>query len=106
MPGPDGSRAGEDFFYITSSGRVTGNPHTIEIWFALHQGVLYILAGDGERSDTVRNLRKQPAVRVKLGAVTYEGTARVVTDDAEDALARRTRRLTARLSAGMIAPRG
>jgi deazaflavin-dependent oxidoreductase (nitroreductase family) len=89
VPAPDASLAGEDFCYITTTGRVTGKPHTIEIWFALAANVLYILAGDGERSDTVRNLRRQPSVRVKLGDVTHEATARVVTDAGEDALARR-----------------
>ena len=89
MPAPDASLAGEDFCYITTTGRVTGNPHTIEIWFALHEGVLYILTGGSFRSDTVRNLQKQPACRVRLKDVTYDATARVVTDADEDALARR-----------------
>jgi deazaflavin-dependent oxidoreductase (nitroreductase family) len=89
VPGPDASLAGEDFCYVTTVGRVTGQPHTIEIWFALHEGKLYIMAGDGMRSDTVRNLRKEPAVQVRLRDVTYEARARVVTDASEDALARR-----------------
>lgn len=89
MAAPDASLAGEDFCYITTTGRVTGNPHTIEIWFALLGSVLYIMAGDGERSDTVRNLRQQPSVQVRLGNVTNEATARVVMDAGEDALARR-----------------
>jgi deazaflavin-dependent oxidoreductase (nitroreductase family) len=88
-PAPDASLAVEDFCYVTTVGRTTGKPHTIEIWFALLGSVLYILAGDGERSDTVRNLRKQPSVQVKLGDVTYEAKARVVMDGGEDALARR-----------------
>jgi deazaflavin-dependent oxidoreductase (nitroreductase family) len=89
VPEPDASLAGDDFCYVTTTGRVTGNPHTIEIWFALHEGVLYVLIGDGSRSDTVRNLQKQPAVRVKLGRVEHTVTARVVSEAEEDALARR-----------------
>jgi deazaflavin-dependent oxidoreductase (nitroreductase family) len=88
-PAPDALLAGEDFCYVTTTGRVTGNPHTIEIWFALHEGVLYVLMGDGFRADTVRNLQKQPAVRVKLGDFEHEATARVVTEAGEDSLARR-----------------
>jgi deazaflavin-dependent oxidoreductase (nitroreductase family) len=86
---PDPALADEDFCYLTTTGRVTGKPHTIEIWFALQEGVLYMLHGERERSDTVRNLRRQPSVLLKLGDVTHEATARVVTDAAEDALARR-----------------
>lgn len=89
MPAPDASLAGEAFCYITTIGRVTGNPHTIEIWFALHEGVLYILTGGSFRSDTVRNLQKQPSCRVRLGEGTYDAIGRVLTDAAEDALARR-----------------
>jgi deazaflavin-dependent oxidoreductase (nitroreductase family) len=89
MAGPEVSLGDEAFCYITTTGRVTGNPHTIEIWFALHEGVLYILTGGSFPSDTVRNLRKQPSCHVRLGGVTHEAAGRVVTDDAEDALARR-----------------
>ena len=89
MPAPDASLAGEDFCYITTTGRVTGKPHTIEIWFALVGNVMYIMAGDGQRSDTVRNLRRQPSVKVRLGNVTHEASARLVTDSAEDSLTRR-----------------
>jgi deazaflavin-dependent oxidoreductase (nitroreductase family) len=89
MATPDASLAGEDFCYITTTGRVTGKPHTIEMWFALHQGVLYILTGGSFRSDTVRNLQRQPAVRVKLGGIEHTAAARVVTEADEDALARR-----------------
>ena len=89
MPAPDASLAGEDFCYITTTGRVTGKPHTIEIWFALHEGVLYILTGGSFRSDTVRNLQKQPGCRVKLGDVSHDATARLVSDADEDVLARR-----------------
>lgn len=89
MPAPDVSLAGDDFCYITTTGRVTGKPHTIEIWFALHEGVLYVLTGGSFRSDTVRNLQKQPACRVRLGEVTHDAIGRVVTDATEDALARR-----------------
>jgi deazaflavin-dependent oxidoreductase (nitroreductase family) len=89
MPAPDASLAGEPFCYVTTTGRVTGRLHTIEIWFVLHEGVVYILTGGSFRSDTVRNLQKQPATRVRLGTVDYDTTARVVTDIGEDALARR-----------------
>ena len=89
MLAPDASLAGEPFCYITTTGRVTGNPHTIEIWFALHKGVLYILTGGSFRSDTVRNLQKQPSCRVRLGDVTHDAAGRIVTGANEDALARR-----------------
>ena len=43
--------AGEDFCYLTTTGRVTGRPHEIEIWFALDGATLYMLSGGRGRSD-------------------------------------------------------
>jgi deazaflavin-dependent oxidoreductase (nitroreductase family) len=79
-----------DYCYVTTTGRVTGRPHTIEIWFALEGETLYILAGGRERSDWVRNARKTPTVTVRIGETTFAGRARIVEPDTdEDALARR-----------------
>ena len=33
--------ADTDFCYLTTTGRVTGQPRTIEIWFATHQQRVY-----------------------------------------------------------------
>ena len=78
-----------EYCYLTTTGRVTGRPHTIEIWFALDGSRLYMLAGSRNRADWVRNLRSQPAVSVRIGERTFTGWAAIVRDDAEDALARR-----------------
>lgn len=80
---------GDDFCYLTTTGRVTGRPHEIEIWFALHENMLYMLSGGREKSDWVKNLQKNPQVRVRFGGETLQGHARIVTDEGEDALARR-----------------
>ena len=79
----------EDFCYITTNGRRTGNPHEIEIWFAAEGSTAYILMGAGERADTVRNLRAEPRVKFRIGKKTWSATARVVTDTKEQGLARR-----------------
>jgi deazaflavin-dependent oxidoreductase (nitroreductase family) len=88
--GPMGEGTDPDFCYLTTRGRVTGRPHEIEIWFARDRDALYLLAGAGERSDWVRNLRAEPAATVRVGAVTSPARGRVVErGTAEDALARR-----------------
>jgi deazaflavin-dependent oxidoreductase (nitroreductase family) len=81
--------ADDDFCYLTTTGRVTGRPHTIEIWFALDGRTLYMLAGGRDGADWVKNLRRAPDVAVRLGTVTFQGWARVVDQAEEDALARR-----------------
>ena len=75
MTAPGPSLAGEDYCYLTTTGRVSGKPHTIEIWFSLEAGVLYLLAGSRERADWVRNLRRAPSVQVRIRDVTYNATA-------------------------------
>jgi deazaflavin-dependent oxidoreductase (nitroreductase family) len=80
--------AHEQYCYLETRGRVTGRPHRIEIWFALDGRTLYLLSGGGERSDWVKNLRREPAVTVEIGGRRFGGRARVVSDPAEDERAR------------------
>lgn len=69
-----------DFCYVTTTGRVTGAPHRIEIWFATPPGrdTIYLLAGGRHRSDWVRNLVAHPECTVEIGADRYRGLARVL----------------------------
>jgi deazaflavin-dependent oxidoreductase (nitroreductase family) len=86
----DDELSGEAYCYVTTTGRRTGRQHTIEIWFGVEGQTLYVMAGGRERSDTVRNLRERPELRVRIGDTTFEGRARVLeADTPEDALARR-----------------
>ena len=89
MPNLDGLVA-ESFCYLTTTGRVTGRPHEIEIWFSLvpKTRTLYMLAG-GDGADWVKNLRRDPAVTVRIADEALKGRARVVEDAGEDELARR-----------------
>lgn len=81
--------ADDDFCYLTTTGRVSGRPHEIEIWFAVSDSTLYLLSGAAAASDWVRNLVATPAVTVRLREVTYAATARVLEAETdEDARAR------------------
>ena len=48
------------FCYLTTRGRRTGRPHTIEIWFVAVGATAYLMAGGRDRSDWVRNLMADP----------------------------------------------
>jgi deazaflavin-dependent oxidoreductase (nitroreductase family) len=81
--------ADESVCYLTTTGRVSGRPHTIEIWFALQGGVLYLLSGGGDRADWVKNIRKDRGVRIRVGSRTVGAKARIVRGGTkEDAAAR------------------
>ena len=83
-----GAFADEDFCYLTTTGRVTGQPQTIEIWFAVYGPTLYLLAGSGRNAGWVKNLLQTPQVTVRLKQTRFSGRARTVVDKSEDALAR------------------
>ena len=80
----------EEFCYLTTTGRITGGSHRIEIWFALHDGTVYLLSGNHDRADWVRNIMVSPDVVLEVGDRRRTTRARVLepgTD--EDDLARR-----------------
>ena len=81
--------ADDDFCYLTTTGRRSGRPHTIEIWFALSGPTLYLLSGGRDRSDWVKNALAHPEVQVKIRERSFNGQARVVSDQQEDALVRK-----------------
>lgn len=81
--------AGAGVLYLTTTGRRTGRAHRIEIWFAVHDGRIYLLSGGRDRSDWVRNIRANPWVTVELGGETRRGMARLLEEGtAEDRRAR------------------
>jgi deazaflavin-dependent oxidoreductase (nitroreductase family) len=87
----DANLAGHDYCYLTTIGRISGEPREIEIWFALEADgeTLYMLSGGRDRSDWVKNLLREPRVSVRVGDQTSSGRGRVVDDAGEDELARR-----------------
>ena len=80
--------ADEDFCYLTTKGRVSGRPHTIEIWFVLNGDTLYMLSGGLDQADWVKNILHQADVTVKIKDQVFPGLGRVVKDAEEDTLAR------------------
>ena len=79
--------ATQDYCYLTTTGRVTGHPHEIEIWFGLRGNSLYLLSGS-KTSDWLKNLLRNPSVLVRIGKHTFAGTARLVQEKEEDGIAR------------------
>jgi deazaflavin-dependent oxidoreductase (nitroreductase family) len=84
------SLAGEEYAYLTTRGRRTGRPHTVELWFAPVGGAVWFIAGGGTSSDWVANLVVEPAVTVRVGERTIAGRARTEPGaDGEAGVARR-----------------
>jgi deazaflavin-dependent oxidoreductase (nitroreductase family) len=82
--------------YLTTTGRRTGKPREIEIWFTRRRGVYYLVAEHGERAQWLQNLLVEPRVRVRVGRRTFDARGRVVTPAADAALVRAVQELSER----------
>ena len=80
--------AKEEYCYLTTTGRKTGKPHEIEIWFGVLRDTIYLLSGGAGESDWVKNLRANPEVTVRIGKYIFAATARIVKDIKEESIIR------------------
>ena len=74
------------YLYLTTTGRVTGQPPEIEIWFTEHGGHFYLVA-ERESANWVRNIHSQPQIKVRVGDAEFNALARVVHNEREPQLA-------------------
>lgn len=76
-------KAEPKYLYLTTTGRRTGRPRRIEIWFTRHEGRYYLVAEHALKARWVRNLLAKPAVRARVGTRSFRARARVVDRRAE-----------------------
>jgi deazaflavin-dependent oxidoreductase (nitroreductase family) len=74
------------YLYLTTTGRRSGRPREIEIWFTRHAGRYYVIAEHSGRAQWVQNLLAEPRVRWRVVDATLAGHARVVRPATEPAL--------------------
>ena len=68
---------GEKFAYLTTVGRKTGNPHTVELWFAFADGKIF-LSHEGSYTDWMKNIKKTRRVRARIGRLNLEADASIL----------------------------
>jgi len=68
--------AGEKFIYLTTRGRKSGNPHTVELWFAVAGKKIY-LSHEGAYTDWMKNILEDGRVEFKIGKIQFKGNARI-----------------------------
>jgi len=78
----------DDYCYLTTVGRRSGQPHRIEIWYAADGDILYMLAGGGMSSDWVQNVLADPAVLVEIDGDVRSGRGRILDSGSERERAR------------------
>lgn len=77
--------SGVEFCYLTTTGRVSGLPREIEIWFGVNGPTLYMLSGDRKRSNWLRNFQLYPDVTVRISGALFNGAARVIDEQTDEA---------------------
>ena len=72
----------DEFGYLTTTGRATGRPHKIEIWYERSANAVWLLAGGGRTADWVRNLEADPVCHFRFGGdgPLHSATARMMVD--------------------------
>lgn len=68
----------EKYIYLTTKGRKTGKPHTVELWFAVAGKKVY-LSHEKAYTDWMKNILADSQVEFKIGKTQSKGDARIVT---------------------------
>ena len=66
---------------LETTGRTSGLPRRVPVGNGLRGDTFWIVTEHGYAADYVKNIQKQPHVRVKVGPRWYEGTAQILADD-------------------------
>ena len=68
----------QEYLYLTTTGRRSGQAREIEIWFTGYQNRYYVISYLFEKGQWVMNLRKNPDVYFRVGDQRFKGSARVL----------------------------
>jgi deazaflavin-dependent oxidoreductase (nitroreductase family) len=66
---------------LETTGRRSGEPRRVPVGNGLRGGHFWIVAEHGRHADYVRNIERDPRVRVKVGRRWLTGTAHLLPDD-------------------------
>lgn len=73
------------FCCLTTFGRRSGRPHTVQIGLATNDGMVYMLGARDGASDWIKNLRVNRDAWLFLGYEEYDAVARPIDADSDDA---------------------
>ncbi|HEV2119679.1 MAG TPA: nitroreductase/quinone reductase family protein [Candidatus Bathyarchaeia archaeon] len=69
------------YLNLTTRGRRTGLPRSVELWFAFQDGKLFFLAH--ENSHWWKNVARIPRVEVEVGEILFEGNGSLAQEKLE-----------------------
>ena len=65
---------------ITVTGRKSGRPISIPVWFVFESGTLYLLPVSGSDTQWYKNALKNPSIRIEAGGEKAELKVAPITD--------------------------
>ena len=66
---------------LETTGRKSGLPRSVPVGNGLRGDVFWIVTEHGYHADYVRNIQRDPRVRVKVGRSWHSGAAQILPDD-------------------------
>ncbi len=81
------------YLYLTTSGRKSGEPREIEIWFTEIEGRYYLIAEKRQRANWVLNIINDPRISIRVDNREFTGVGRIVEERTEQELWRSVRAL-------------
>ncbi len=75
--------ASQKFIHLTTKGRRTGKLHTVELWFAVSDGKVY-LSHEGKETDWMMNINQNTQVSFEIGGKVFTGNGRYIKDPSDE----------------------
>jgi deazaflavin-dependent oxidoreductase (nitroreductase family) len=76
--------ASRKFIHLTTRGRKTARPHTVELWFALGDGKVF-LSHEGQETDWMKNIKENDEVSFEIGGRSFAGRAHYIDGKSDEA---------------------
>ena len=76
--------ASQKLIHVTTTGRRTRKPHTVELWFAVKNGKVY-LSHEGSETDWMKNIENNDQILFEIGRKNFTGRARILENVTEEA---------------------
>ena len=76
--------ASQKLIHLTTTGRKTRNPHTVELWFAFRKDKVY-LSHEGSKTDWMKNIQNNDEVSFEIDGKNFRGRARMLEKGTQEA---------------------
>ncbi|MGD0689475.1 MAG: nitroreductase family deazaflavin-dependent oxidoreductase [Candidatus Bathyarchaeia archaeon] len=74
----------QKLIHLTTKGRKTGRPHSVELWFAASDGKVF-LSHEGKETDWMKNIKQNCEVSFEIGGENFTGKGHYINEDPDEA---------------------